>query len=483
MTHTAGRFASGIIVALALLLAPLASGAHADTPPSVIFLGDSVTAGFGYLGAQENAPNISGGVNNSFANSWYFGDNSLSDCNPVSPVPDDRCSNNNANGQPWSAGPWKPGAGSPSVSYSYQIAASQNPQAAVPVENWAVTGSTPAQWDTGGPFNPQLQKIKNTSVVMTLGANPILASFLKIKVAGTVQTNGACSNTLWLGWTGWWAYPNSTIVDCANQQWAQNQQSQHLQGVYKTLLQNNNKVLVLQYYRACPWSFGNWQPEGNLTSGPAAGNSCPSQQDKVSECSKCPVDGSTSQWAQAVAAQNAMNDNIAAAVGEVQQWAKANDLNPANLQIATPDQSAWADHQAWSSQSWVFKNDTWIHPSAAGHQQLAKTVTAAMCAAFGQWCGAAPAWDTTPEVAGAAVEQQLRGQVPDKVGNRSYADLPNMTRQGNAVGWDSLTPKLCRVYHGGVATRTKDGTCRLIAEAVRSGQEKQYRQRHTVQVG
>lgn len=474
------RHLVGTIVALFTLLA--GTPAAADTQPSVIFLGDSVTAGFGYLGKQENAPNVTGAVNTSFANAWYFGDNSLSDCNPVAPVPDDRCSNNNAAGAPWTAGPWQSGSSSPSVAYSYQIAASQNPQAATPVQNWAVTGSTPAQWDTGGPFNSQLTSIKDTSVVMTLGANPILASFLRIKVAGSVQTSGACSGTQWLGWTGWWAYPTSTIVDCANQQWAQNQQTQHLESIYKTLLQNNNKIMVLQYYRTCPWSFGNWQPEGNLTSGPAAGNSCPSQKQQVSACSNCPVDGSTTQWAQAVAAQNAMNDNIAAAVGEVQQWAADNGVNPANLQIATPDQSAWADHQAWSGSSWVFKNDTWIHPSAAGHQQLAKTVTSAMCEAFGQWCGQQPAWDLTAAVPSATVEQDLRGPVPNQVANRTFTDLPNMTKQGNAVGWDSLTPKLCRIYHGGVATTKRDGTCRVVAEAVRSGEEQRYRQAHRIRV-
>ncbi|MEI2786644.1 MAG: hypothetical protein V9E82_13230 [Candidatus Nanopelagicales bacterium] len=244
------RHLVGAIVALFTLLA--GTPAAADTQPSVIFLGDSVTAGFGYLGKQENAANVAGSVNSSFANAWYFGDNSLSDCNPVAPVPDDRCSNNNVAGAPWTAGPWQSGSSSPSVAYSYQIAGSQNPQAAAPVENWAVTGSTPAQWDTGGPFNSQLTSIQNTSVVMTLGANPILASFLRIKIAGTVETSGACSGTEWLSWKGWYAYPPATVVDCANQQWAQNEQTAHLQNVYKTLLQNKNKVMVLQYYRGVP---------------------------------------------------------------------------------------------------------------------------------------------------------------------------------------------------------------------------------------
>lgn len=472
-----------LAVLVPLLVLPAVATPAAGDPPDVVFIGDSVTAGFGYLGSSENAPNVSGAVNSSFANAWYFGDNSLSDCSPIDGTPDDRCSNNNVSGAPWNAGAWQPGPKAPTVSYSYQIAAKQNPAGAASVQNWAITGSTPAQWDTGGAFNPQLQTIKNSYVVMTLGANPILASFLKIRVAGSLQANGACSDsTMWLGWTGWWAYPNSHVVDCANQQWALNKQSQHLESVYQTLLKNGNRVLALQYYRTCPWSFGNWQPNGNIANGPAAGNSCPSQKQKVSECSNCPVDGSTTQWAQAVAAQNAMNDNIAAAVGEAQQWAKANNINPANLQIATPDQSAWADHQAWSPSSWVFKNDTWIHPSAAGHAQLAATVTAAMCSGFGQWCGSQPTWDPTPAVADAAVAQVLRGKVPAQLSNRAYADLPNMTKQGNAVGWDSLTPQVCRVFHGGLATTRKDGRCRLVAEAVRSGREQRLRERHSVTV-
>ncbi|MEI2786645.1 MAG: hypothetical protein V9E82_13235 [Candidatus Nanopelagicales bacterium] len=130
----------------------------------------------------------------------------------------------------------------------------------------------------------------------------------------------------------------------------------------------------------------------------------------------------------------------------------------------------------------MFKNDTWIHPSAAGHQQLAKTVTAAMCEGFGQWCGQQPTWDLTPAVAPATVRQQLRGAVPDRVANRTFADLPNVTKQGNAVGWDSLTPKRCRIYHAGVTTTKRDGTCKVVAEAVRSGAEQRYREQHRIRV-
>jgi len=469
----------GLLAAAALSLAGTVNNpaAAADPQPSVVFLGDSVTAGFGYFGQKENAKNVSGTVNNPFPSSWYFGDNSLSDCSPASTgTPIDQCSNNNFNGAPWSAGPWKAGANSPNVAYSYQIAASQDPAKAAPVENWAVTGSTPAQWDTGGPFNFQLKNIKNTSVVMTLGANPILSTFLQIKLSLVPVTNGACADsTQWLGWTGWWAYPPSHVVDCADQQWAQNQQTAHLESIYKTLLQNGNQVMVMQYYRTCPWSFGNWQPEGNVDKGPAAGNSCPSQKQKVSECSSCPVKGTTTQWEQAVAAQNAMNAKIAAAVANVQQWAKTQPgLKATDLQMAVPNQNAWESHQAWTNDSWVFPNDTWIHPSKAGHTQLAKTVTSAMCSAFGQWCGTQPAWVTAPTLQKPTVKQVIKGDVPTRAENKVALDLPHRTKQQNALGWDSSTPKICDVFEGDLVTYKKDGKCKLTASAVRSGNEKAF---------
>ncbi|MCU0299417.1 MAG: hypothetical protein MUF33_12990, partial [Candidatus Nanopelagicales bacterium] len=99
--------------AMALAFVGLAAPASADEQPSVIFMGDSVTAGFGYFGEKENAKNITGTVNDPFPSNWYIGNNSLSDCSPGAGTPIDQCSNNNYNGAPWSAGPWKAGAKAP----------------------------------------------------------------------------------------------------------------------------------------------------------------------------------------------------------------------------------------------------------------------------------------------------------------------------------------------------------------------------------
>ena len=96
------RTALSLLVALFLALSLAASPAAAadDPQPSVVFLGDSVTAGFGFFGQKENAKNITGTVNNPFPSSWNLGDNALSDCSPGDGTPIDQCSNNNYNGSP-----------------------------------------------------------------------------------------------------------------------------------------------------------------------------------------------------------------------------------------------------------------------------------------------------------------------------------------------------------------------------------------------
>ena len=273
-----------------------------------------------------------------------------------------------------------------------------------------MTGSTPAQWDTGGPFNSQLNTIKDTHVVMTLGANPILSSMLQIKLALVPVTNGL----VWIplsGWggrvggtrsrTSWTARPavGAEPADTAPRERVQDAAEEQQQGP-RSELPPHRAVVVRQLAAG-----GQSLPKARRP------ETLPSQKQKVSECSNCPVKGSTTQYAQAMAVQDAMNAKIAAAVGEVQQWAKTQPgIDPADLQLAIPNQSAWEQHQAWSNDPWVFKNDTWIHPSKAGHAQLVNTVTTAMCSAFGQWCGDQPAWDPTPPWPPPSSRRRSRGR-------------------------------------------------------------------------
>jgi hypothetical protein len=65
---------------------------------------------------------------------------------------------------------------------------------------------------------------------------------------------------------------------------------------------------------------------------------------------------------------------------------------PNDIRFALPDQGAWSTRQAWNGDPWIFKNDTWVHPNVSGHEQLARTVTGAMCDAWKHWCGNPPSW-------------------------------------------------------------------------------------------
>jgi len=404
--------AFGLLFAIALALSGCSGGSSSSTsttvapieptevtPHTVVFLGDSVTAGFGYCGTEggANSGNISCSPNQSFSNNWILGTNSLKACQPAkAPAPlNDRCSNNNDKGAPWNAQPWKAGSGAPSVAYSYQLAKMQNPQGAASIVNWAMTGSTPAQWDpvTGGVFGTRLARIHNATVVFTLGANPLLSDYLKITGFGVYSiANGVCANTAVLnGKAASLDDSSNGILNCLNTQWNAIQQSEHLTNIYATLLGNHNQVLVLGYPQGCPWSFGNWQSTANPL-GPSYGKACSSQSlPSVANPSQ-----QITQFDQAVtvgtAINNRLNQLVASAQTQADQsWFPQQHLGR-NIQFVLPDQTSFMAHQAWNARSWFFKNDTWVHPNALGQHALAISVSTAMCQDFHHWCGAAMTW-------------------------------------------------------------------------------------------
>lgn len=401
---------SGLAIACLLAAAPGPASAATPGPASaggpvksnatfhdaVTFIGDSVTAGFGYCGVAENAPHVSCGPNQEIPNSWYFGDNSLSDCAPpdAPALPTNACSNDNDNGKPWDAAPWQPGPLAPRIAYPYQIAASQS---GASVSDWAITGSTPANWDPdGGTYGPQLAKIRHQYAVMTLGANPILSYYTDIILPLHPVAYGACVDStgyLTSGYAAsWYSGPISRTLDCLDRKWDELHQTQHLVSIYKALLQQDDRVLVLGYYRACSWSFGNWQPNGTFAKGPAGGDRCRDHTRAISPSDHTHI----SQWDQAIAVGSAVNDKIRDAVVQAQDWARNEWPGTSRYQDLVwtkPDETEWGEHQPDSRDgSWIFLNDTWIHPNREGAAQLGRTVTKAMCSDFQHWCGEPPVW-------------------------------------------------------------------------------------------
>ena len=124
-------------------------------------IGDSVTAGFGFLG-----------------DGTAWGPSSLPSCVPPD-TPNDRCSSNSPNG-PGQTGPvgWLDDFGlGNGVAWPARFARQRGLTGEGMFANYAVSGATPAAWDTGGVFNETLQGIVADHpdlTVMTLGANPLL---------------------------------------------------------------------------------------------------------------------------------------------------------------------------------------------------------------------------------------------------------------------------------------------------------------------
>lgn len=396
---SAAKLAACLGAFVALFLIATAPAAAIGPPESfsdkVTFIGDSVTAGFGYCGA-ENKWDLTCKVNGEMKNRWLSTD-SIRACKPPE-VPTDACSNDNFDGKPWAQPPWTPGPHAPDVAYPYQLAAGQSQVEPASVSDWAVTGSTPIQWDpqagpqkdpTAGMFKRQLGELNHQYVVMTLGANPLLSDFTNVAFFHIQIADGRCvSSTGHWEWATekWYAGPISNPLRCLRTEWTDLHQTEHLVHVYEALLAQGDRVVVLGYYRGCSWSFGNWQPSGSLLRGPAYGHNCKSEERPISRTDPAKV----TQWEQAVAIGSELNNLIEGAVEiartEVRrQWPNTGRAD--NIVFTAPDTAAWEAHQPHSPNgSWIFLDDTWIHPSKAGATNLAQTVAAAMCTSFGHWC-------------------------------------------------------------------------------------------------
>lgn len=185
-------------------------------------LGDSATAGFGYLGSGKP---------------WTAFD--LLSCRPLVPE-NDRCSSNSPNGI-GTTGPvgWLPDFGfSNQVAWSAQWAKSAGLSASQ-FANYGVTGSEPQDWDTGGVLNSTLGDIVDDSpdlTAMTLGANPLLSTFL-------TGSGIECAISL----------SDAKLIACVNKFIASVQLTSRLRSVIAQLLQApNNHVVVSQYHLPIP---------------------------------------------------------------------------------------------------------------------------------------------------------------------------------------------------------------------------------------
>ncbi len=224
-TQTVQLNHGNLVVKVAKPWGAAALGAAPTPGPIVRAMGDSVTAGFGYYG--DGSPM-------SFL--------SLYECKPFGTVLDDACSSNStATKNGLAEVPYVSDYGlSNNISWAAQWA---NQYGVTNYKNYAISGSEPTNWAPGGNLYPTTEKIEKEDpdyILMTIGANPILAETLF----------GLGSNACAL---------ESDIVggykECVEEAFAKVHLERELKSLYTDLVQKTHATIYLmQYHLSIPSS-------------------------------------------------------------------------------------------------------------------------------------------------------------------------------------------------------------------------------------
>jgi lysophospholipase L1-like esterase len=324
------------------------AGSSAGAPgPVVRAMGDSVTAGFGYYSDGSLMPFLS-----------------LYECKPVGEVLDDACSSNStATKNGLKEVPYAPDYGlANNVSWAAQWS---NEYGVTNYKNFAVSGSEPVNWAPGGNLYPTTQKIEAEDpdyILMTIGANPILANTL----FGLGSMRCALESDIFGGYQ-----------KCVEESFEEVHLKAELKRLYTNLLEKTHATIYLmQYHLAIPSSALSY----SVT--------------QIAEMAKM------------------MNETIAAVAGEVNAATKETRLQvvaPPHFNVgvslepvypssftcsyfeygvdgpsvqSTPTQDeldvshplSFCEGPKGGGPPWVIGGDTGIHPSAAGYAQMASQV-------------------------------------------------------------------------------------------------------------
>jgi len=360
-----GRRPSALVAALTALalvavLAAAVPGAAAQTSPTtsapaaplrVRAFGDSITAGYGFLGDGTE---------------WSIF--SLLRCRPPAGEMNDRCSSNSSLGPSSPAGPPAFTADfglANNVSWAAQVT---NALGASDYANYAVTGSEPRQWmnlspgpgqPDNGVYHDLLVRLENDDpdlVLATLGANPLLATFLTGPGMACSEYDDEASQ-------------RQLFVDCVDGIIADNLVAQRLIAVYIDILAHTAKakVLVTKYYLAMPALsvFDEWQSQVMV-------DAVNGQIDKA----VASVKESGAAFAERIATSEP--PRFESGWPGTGQDATCGAKVPAD---GPSRQSLYAQmkllHEAGtrgfcaSNQPWTIDGDTGIHPNRVGHAQLA----------------------------------------------------------------------------------------------------------------
>jgi lysophospholipase L1-like esterase len=321
-----------------------AAGVTVDALPIVIrpftmrAIGDSVTAGFGYMG--DGTP---------------MGITQLPFCVPPTLL-NDRCSSNSSNG-PGSGGgtSWSSDTGyGNGVAWPAQFARA-NGIPSTGFANRAVSGSTPADWLAGGQLNNALAGVVADDpdlTVLTLGANPLLDIFLLGRGIGCAFTLSA-----------------PAFRACVQGFITRQQLVPRLRAVIAQLLvAPGNRVVVSQYHQAIPassvFSVGSLRILGEVLNAnvaqavqgaPGFGSRVFLMSPPLFTVGVPPGNAicTTTQLDQAVDGPSVQSD-------------------AAQVELAITNPFSFCG----TTDYWIISADTGVHPSVAGHAQFAAALQA-----------------------------------------------------------------------------------------------------------
>ncbi len=324
-------------------------------------MGDSVTAGFGFMG--DGTP---------------MQLTQLFDCRPPDNL-NNRCSSNSDNGPKYTGPPgWSKDYGLENrISWAAQFANSIDPgdyKVSSPgvFQNLAVTGSAPTDWLPGGPFSDQLKSIIADDpelIPMTLGANPLLSTILFGDGVGCASRSTVAD-----------------LQDCIRPFFEKVDLAGNLQRVYTALLKGTTsaKVVVFQYPLSDPWltNFSNWQVEAMInffndqiaTAVETTKRALPDEASRLIPIQAQIEPGSPDP-------QLVPRFHIGVPPVGQQTWTATHDCGTGQLVDGTSHQSTDTQNSLKNTPGfcagdpWVITTDGGIHPNADGYTQMATTLT------------------------------------------------------------------------------------------------------------
>jgi lysophospholipase L1-like esterase len=323
-------------------------GSSAGAPgPVVRAMGDSVTAGFGYYSDGSLMPVLS-----------------LYECKPVGEVLDDACSSNStATKNGLTEVPYAPDYGlANNVSWAAQWA---NEYGVTNYKNFAVSGSEPVAWAPGGNLYPTTQKIEAEDpdyILMTIGANPILANTL----FGLGSMRCALESDIFGGYQ-----------QCVEESFEEVHLKAELKRLYANLVEKTHATIYLmQYHLAIPSSALLYSVTQIAEMGKLMNETIATVAGEVNAATK----GTRLQvvapphFNVGVSLEPVYPSSYTCSYFEYGVDGPSVQSTPTQDELEVSHPLSFCEGPKGGGPPWVISGDTGIHPSAAGYAQMASQV-------------------------------------------------------------------------------------------------------------